>query len=307
MSPPVLQPPGMKSQAGSWTSSLVNIPTRRGGFRPAVFRVALLTCLVPGFAGCSGVPERPAVAAARETLPESALQRFGSHVASDLGKGYSGDGLLALLPHVGVHAVLANSKLDREIRDKWQEDWRGERSDRLAESFIDFGDYAQNRYSLPFYTLTMLVSGYSGDATQDSDVATWAERSMRANILGGPQAWGLTYALGTHRPDTGKSDWQPWNDNDGVSGHSFYGAVPFLTAARMTDNRSLRYTLFVLSTFPGLARIHDDHHYSSQAYLGWAIAWRATQVVAGEEPEGLEIMALPRPGGGVEVVLTGHF
>src|SRR5690606_20584378 len=118
----------------------------------------------------------------------------------------------------------------------------------------------------------------------DTPAARWASRSLRANILGGTQAWALTYMLGSHRPRAGTSDWQPWNDNDGVSGHSFYGAVPFLTAAHMSDSAGWKATLITLSTLPAFSRVNDDQHYLSQAVMGWSIAWLSTRTIARDEP-----------------------
>lgn len=278
------------------------VATRSGRRKPVIIPLQLLLACHLLLAGCSTAPTQRG----KETQP-GPISSLATKVADDYRQGYSAEGLLDLLPHVAVHGVLSNSSLDQEIRDKWQQDMRGAQSDKLAEAFINFGDYAQNRWSIPLYTATLLASGYTGQADQDSAVSTWAERSLRANILGGPQAWALTYAIGSHRPDPGGSGWNPWNDNDGVSGHSFYGAVPFLTAARMTENDTLRYSLYFLSTFPGLARIHDDHHYTSQAYLGWAIALNATATVAREGKDGSQLTVLPLPDGGIALVLSTHF
>ena len=83
----------------------------------------------------------------------------------------------------------------------------------------------------------------------------------------------LQRALGASRPDEAGSHWQSFNDSNGVSGHSFMGAVPFLTAAEMIDNSYLKYTLYLGSTLAGLSRINDNDHYFSQAVLGWWIAY----------------------------------
>ena len=228
--------------------------------------------------GCATVPPRDV-----NGEEDSAFGRFVAHSADDHRRHYDAGSLLDLLAPLAVAGTLANTEGDRWIRDHWQGDVRSHHSDELADVFLQVGDAAQNRWSLPIYSLTMLATDYSGRATQDSMVSSWAERSLRANLLGAPQAWAFTYLLGSHRPEAGESNWNPWSDNDGVSGHSFYGAVPFLTAARMAESRSWRYTLYALSVLPAYARINDNNHYTSQAVMGWSLAWLATGTIA-EDP-----------------------
>lgn len=262
---------------------------------PVVASLVLLACL-PALSACGTAPPREA-ASAGEKL---AVRRFAEAVIDDHRAGYSSGGLARLLPHVAVHGALANSNADRWIRDTWQAELRSESGDDFFYKFLRAGDFAQNRISVPAYALTMTLAGYSGIEDEDNAAATWAARSLRANILGGPQGWALTYMLGSHRPYVGGSGWNPWNDNDGVSGHALYGAVPFLTAAKMTDSTGWKATWYVASTLPALARININKHYSSQAYLGWAIAHVSTGVVA-EQAEAaageLSWILLPLPDG----------
>ena len=261
----------------------------------------LLSCLL--LQACA---HSPAATGPGETQA-GALEALGNRIQQDYRTAYSYEGLARVLPPVAVHGVLANTSLDRDIRDHWQDHWRHPDRDQLAEDWIKVGDYSQNRYALPLYSLGMLAGGYRGQPT-DGRLATWSERSLRTNLLGAPQAWALTYALGTHRPTVGTSGWQPWNDNDGVSGHSFYGAVPFLTAARMSDGPAWRYSLYALSTLPGIARIHVNKHYTSQAWLGWAIAFHASGIVAAEkEPGEFSWLLLPVGDDGVVLALSRSF
>lgn len=263
--------------------------------------------------GCSASPKNVAAADNSESLrpppqsqphsrPQSPVQRFGNAVLDDYRHAYSAGGLLRLAPHIAVHGALANTNADRALRDHWQESWRSEPADDIHYKFKLVGDYSQNRWSVPLYTLGMLAGSYTGDPESDSALATWASRSLRANLLSGPQGWTLTYALGTHRPDVGHSGWNPWNDNDGASGHAMYGAIPILTAARMVDSRPWKYTLCMASTLPALARINFNNHYTSQAYLGWALAYVATGTVAAtdeQQDDDTSWLLLPVPGGAV--------
>ncbi|HEX6927801.1 MAG TPA: phosphatase PAP2 family protein [Gammaproteobacteria bacterium] len=265
------------------------------------FPVLLLTLLA---AGCAS---RPTVPVKAHTQGGSPLERLVAHSIEDHRRHYDTESLLALLPPLAVAGSLANTNADRWIRDTLQNDVRAEWSNDISRAFLDAGDVAQNRFSVPLYALTMLAGDYTGNAKRDSPLATWAERSFRANVLGGPQAWALTYILGSHRPDAGDSNWKPWNDNDGVSGHSFYGAVPFLTAARMSDSTGWRYTFYALSVLPAFSRLNDNQHYASQAVTGWWLAWLATGTVAESASDGNRIRITPllAPGGGYVMVNLG--
>ena len=258
----------------------------------------LLTFSLLMASGCSNRPPVPPGADEESSQKATPLQRFGRSVLNDYREAYSNNGLLEIGKHIAIHGLLANSHADRAIRDQWQQDWRNESTDDFFHPFIRTGDLAQNRWSLPLYSLGMIAGGYSG-LESDSPLATWASRSLRANLLAGPQGWALTYALGTHRPTAGHSGWNPWNDNDGVSGHSLYGAIPFLTAARMSESPWLKATLIGASTLPALARINLNKHYTSQAYLGWALAWTATDVIARDAADDGQAswLLLPLPNG----------
>lgn len=212
--------------------------------------------------------------------PDSAFERFAADVGADYRHAYQAEQLTDLFVPLAVAGSFANSNLDRSIRDRWQNDIRGETSNDIGRIFLEVGDAGQNKISLPAYTLTMLAGGYTGVESRDNAAATWAARSARANLLGGPQAWALTYALGSHRPDVGESDWNPWNDNDGVSGHAFYGAVPLLTAGHMSESPGWRYTWYTLSVLPALSRINNNQHYTSQVIMGWSVAWLTTRNIA---------------------------
>ena len=68
----------------------------------------------------------------------------------------------------------------------------------------------------------------------------WGEKSFRTILLGGPVLLVSQRLTGGHRPEEDGSEWNFSLDSNGVSGHAFMGAIPFLTAAHMTDNRYLK-------------------------------------------------------------------
>lgn len=77
------------------------------------------------------------------------------------------------------------------------------------------------------------------------------------------------------------------------------GAIPFLSAAMMTEDPYLRATFYVASTLPGLSRIADDDHYPSQVLLGWWIAYLAASAVDGadESRHGVSVFPMLVPDG----------
>ena len=91
----------------------------------------------------------------------------------------------------------------------------------------------------------------------------------------------MQWVVGGSRPGEAHSGshWEPFQDDNGVSGHAFMGAIPFLNAANMTDNRWLRAGCYLGSGMAGLSRINDDSHYTSQAVLGWWMAYLAARSV----------------------------
>ncbi|GHT13075.1 hypothetical protein FACS1894170_08630 [Planctomycetales bacterium] len=88
----------------------------------------------------------------------------------------------------------------------------------------------------------------------------------------------------------GDSYWHPFQNSHGISGHAFIGAVPFMTAAQMTDRPVVKGLFYTMSTFCAWSRIKDDAHYLSQALLGWYLAYLSVRSVS--ETEGLK--PLPR-------------
>ena len=106
--------------------------------------------------------------------------------------------------------------------------------------------------------------------------------------------------LGSGRPsDTAdNSYWHPFKNDNGVSGHAFVGAVPFITAAQMSDNIWEKGFFYACSAMPGWSRINDDAHYLSQVWLGWWMAYLACEAVntTQKEHQSFQIMPVVSPG-----------
>ena len=99
----------------------------------------------------------------------------------------------------------------------------------------------------------------------------------------------------------GSSHWHPFRRANAVSGHAYIGAIPFITAAQMTDKPVVKGLFYVLSTVCAWSRINDDAHYLSQAVLGWYLAYLSVRAVTKTEsrrplPRGLTIFPLSGAG-----------
>lgn len=115
----------------------------------------------------------------------------------------------------------------------------------------------------------------------------------------------LQNAIGASRPKEDDSNWRPFNDNNGVSGHSFMGAVPFITAAKMADNTYLKYFFYLGSMLTGWSRINDNSHYFSQAALGWWMAYLAADCGEKGDAEKKKVVIAPAPvADGVRFTVT---
>ena len=213
------------------------------------------------------------------------FQRGFNTVKDDYLEFYSRKRLLRMLAATGAGALMANTHIDQEIQDWYQHDARSSATDDLASVTKQFGEY---KYVVPLLLVSGLAGHYLGESYDGAKgVGAWGLRSMRAYLVGFPLQITAQYLTGASRPVENRgSDWRPFKDNNGVSGHAFIGAVPFLTLARMNDdNPYLKYFFYAASTLTGLSRINDNAHYFSQAVLGWYIAWEATGAVADRDRE----------------------
>jgi hypothetical protein len=186
--------------------------------------------------------------------------------------------LLHLGAAFGAGAIMANTDIDRLIQDWYQTHIRTDGGDHASEVAKAFGE---GQYLIPISVAAALLGDKLSSDTRTSPIGIWGERATRAYLTGSPAVLVTQWATGGSRPTEGSSRWQPFQDNNGVSGHAFIGAVPFLTAGRMCEENPLaRYLLYAASALPALSRVNDNAHYTSQAFLGWFLAWEATGAIA---------------------------
>jgi membrane-associated phospholipid phosphatase len=233
--------------------------------------------------------------------------RYTGNIYQDYRHFYSREGLGLLAIGVGAHAVLANSSLDQDFRDSFQDnavgspgafDW----AKVLGETWIVVPA------ALGLWAVDEWIDrrGWFNHRGWGQDVGGWSRQTCRALLLGAPANYALQVGIGSSRPvDTdGSSRWRPFNDNNGSSGHTFVGAVPFLTAAKRTDNLLLKSALVFGSGLAGYSRIYDDAHFLSQVLLGYYVAVLAVDATELTQQSAFQYRVVPlnvRGGVGIGV------
>ncbi len=220
-------------------------------------------------------------------------------ICSDFRNFYSVDSMLNLTVALGGGAILANTPLDREFSEWYQDNIKG------ADGFSTFcKNFGEGGIWLPVFA----VSSISYRLFQQSDwnksgqkypLGEYTTRTLRGYLVGGPTVLVLQSLLGSERPAEGHekgSYWRPFHQDHGVSGHAFIGAVPFITAAQMAEKPWLKGVFYFCSVLPAWSRVNDDSHYLSQAILGWYIAYLSARAVSqteeGRLPKGLTIFPI---------------
>lgn len=201
-------------------------------------------------------------------------------VCEDCKNFYSWPNLGIIGLELAVAAPLANTTADQHIQRWYQCNVRSSGTDGAAAVAKQFGEHF---YTVPIYIGAAALGRLAADTRPGPVVEEWGCRSLRAMIVGAPAIGVLQVALGSARPDQGSSSWRPFHGSTGVSGHAFVGAVPFLTAASMTDQLWLQAPLVAASTFTTWSRVNDGAHYTSQAILGWCIGCSAVLSVNATE------------------------
>lgn len=217
--------------------------------------ITLLVSIIPGLTHAAGtIGLREAVSIVEDDYRAFYLD---ARVMGYLGAGVIGSG------------VLANSSADREVNEYFRDDLRSSGTDSFSDIARIPGDV--------LVTVPLLFGAYA--LTDAGPVKSWAGDSLRAFAVGAPAGLLVQYATGASRPEEGTSGWKPFRGNNGLSGHSFVGAIPFITAAKSQDSLAMKSLFYGLSVLPGLSRMNDEKHYLSQVALGWYLAYLSADVV----------------------------
>lgn len=222
------------------------------------------------------------------------LWQFGADVLEDHRHFYSLGSLAWLTADLGLGAALANTPADENLREAYQNNV----TDRGVRDFVHaFKVFGEGYIWIPVYAGTAVLGTFverfpSGAAAQE-----WGERSFRTCLLGAIPLLSLQYVTGASRPGESVygSNWEPFKDNNGLSGHAFIGAVPFMSAAKMTDSLLLKTILYATSTMTGLSRINDDDHYTSQVVMAWGLAYLCATAVDRTYRSSSDVTIFPLP------------
>lgn len=179
----------------------------------------------------------------------------------------------------GVGGYLANSSTDLHFRNNWQDDIRNDFSNKLSTTINDYSKIANYPIAVPFYLATLWFSTNAFTSSAHSPIGIFANHSLRTLVVAAPEQLFLTHFWGSGRPETGAHRWELFKYHRAVSGHAFYGAIPLLNLAKQQDILWLKGSFYLLSVLPGMARVNSDKHYLSQVWIGWWLAYNATQSV----------------------------
>jgi len=179
-------------------------------------------------------------------------------------------------------ALLANTKMDRNFKNWYQDDVRTRSGDKFAKVAKVFGE---GQIFIPIMATSALSYRLLQDRQllPDCILGDFTSRTFRGYLVGAPTLLVFQQVLGGDRPCWGPSYWKPFHQPVALSGHAFIGAVPFITAAQMTNDIRLKCLYYTLSTFTAWSRVNDDRHYLSQAILGWYLAYLSVRAVTKTE------------------------
>jgi hypothetical protein len=223
----------------------------------------------------------------------SPVRRAVRQVFEDHSNYYSRRTLRLYAMTFGLGSIAANTSIDQHFRNWYQDDIG---NSAFIHSFKYFGEGV---IIIPSYFAATVVGGLFDERPVGHWVSEWGQRSLRTVLVGGPPMLFMQFATGGSRPGERhyNSAWRPFHDVNSVSGHSFMGAIPFLTAAQMTDRPFLKASLYAGSTMTGWSRVNDDAHYLSQIFLGWWMAYAAAIAVDQTNTERtFDIVPIGTPG-----------
>ena len=257
-------------------------------------RHGFLHTIIALFIYVSVSTQQPALAA--EEPANNSFSLIGETVANDYKTFYAGDRLLRMGIVFGAAGIAANTNIDMSIRNWYQDKVRNAQTNSWSSSTatdleFDAKFFGEGKYLVPIALLSASVNLIDSDTA----VGNWGAYASRAYITGLPAMWFMQSATGATRPGDrpeGSSWTTPFGHSNGISGHAFVGAVPFLTIAYMNpDNKFIKYPAYVASAAAAWSRVNDDKHFPSQVVLGWYMAWEAVDAVfeSSEKKKGLAV------------------
>ena len=199
----------------------------------------------------------------------------GEQIANDYALFYSKPNMYRLGVALGLGAASAQW-IDEDVSSHYQKHQRSQRTDDWSKTAKLFGEWT--------YLLPLSVAATYLDTSSETSLGEWGNRTFRALVVGAPAVLSAQVITGGSRPSEKReyaSEWRPFKDNNGVSGHAFVGSIPFLTLAEMNkDDPWIYYPAMAASLATPLSRLNDNQHYLSQIVLGWYFAKQATATIS---------------------------
>ena len=140
----------------------------------------------------------------------------------------------------------------------------------------------------------------AGKLLHNPTMEEWALKSFRATVVGGPALVLVAAATGGDRPTEGDSKWGAFQNFHGVSGHTYFSAIPFITAAKMSENPYQKAILYGLSTLRGSPGSTTTSTIFPMWPLAWYLAYLSCAVVekGNDQREGrMHVQLAPVPKG----------
>ncbi len=219
----------------------------------------------------------------KELRPDMAKKQVPlmERLAKDQWRFYSKENAIPLALVFGAGAAVANTQLDNQIQRHFRSSILGASTDEWFEKLHASKELGNGRYTLPVFGAAWLAKEWIDGPPALETFGTWGERSMRGFLVGAGPVIAGQYLTGGSRPSEleKSSNWHPFQDNNGVSGHAFMSALPFITAAKMTDNPFAKLAFYSGSTIGPLSRMNDNAHYPSQIGIGWCFAYLSATAI----------------------------
>lgn len=222
-----------------------------------------------------------------DSLPNTTLQTADNlyfDIKTDFCFYLQKDNLLVLSGILLGAGIMANTAIDKSLKHMWQHNLRTRRSERSFKHPCAIGIFNYKCCYLGSTLLGGLLLDESRACNPFNFLYHWGYRSMRTLFLAGIQKELFSLMIGNGRPiQNVSSRWHPFKKgthyDSGVSGHAFNGAIPFISAAMLVEQPILKYSLYACSILPGFSRINDNHHYTSQILLGWALSFLSAHAI----------------------------
>ncbi len=208
-------------------------------------------------------------------------QAVWERLVGDQTNFYSKESVLGLGFAFGTGALIANTSADVQLQNHFQSSVRGASSDAWFEFLHSTKELGNGVYTLPVFGAAWMANEVIDGPPMFETVGLWGERSMRGFLVGAPPLVLMQALTGGSRPHeaTRGSQWNSFSDNNGVSGHAFMSSLPFITAAKLSENPWQKTFWYTASAIGPLSRVNDNAHYPSQVGLGWAMAYIAAIAV----------------------------